>query len=421
MNQVTHPQPQLVSPPSAHCFFGYYDKCPWNGVQDAILYHRVDFIDRHPEPEDDAEILLHDLGKDEPRVVGTTNAWNFQMGSSLQWIGPDYERFSYNDRDEGTLVARVLDADGNSLRTLDSPLYTASPAGGEALTLNFERLQSVRSGYGYASVDSPGAVEDLPCGDGLFRVDLDSGLRELIVSLERLAAVEPVQSMDDGVHWLNHVTYSPSGDRVAFLHRWKLGDGGIYTRLFTVRPDGSDLRLIADSGKVTHYTWQSDSRIVAWSRSESSISEASKQGLFEYPGLAFVVNIIRRIDVPSWIRQNVFGDQYYVYDVEEVTRDPVGSDVFDSDGHPTFEPNGRWMVTDTYPDSDNERWLFLFDFETGERVDIGSLRSRPTIDSTPFRCDLHPRWNRSGTHVCFDSTHEGYRGVYVCDVSDIMK
>ncbi len=36
-----------------------------------------------------------------------------------------------------------------------------------------------------------------------------------------------------------------------------------------------------------------------------------------------------------------------------------------------------------------------------------------------WRCDLHPRWNRSGTQVSFDSVHTGDRQVYVVDLSDL--
>jgi hypothetical protein len=41
-------------------------------------------------------------------------------------------------------------------------------------------------------------------------------------------------------------------------------------------------------------------------------------------------------------------------------------------------------------------------------------------DSTG-RCDLHPRWNRDGTQVCFDSAHEGERQVYAIDVRDAVR
>jgi len=38
-----------------------------------------------------------------------------------------------------------------------------------------------------------------------------------------------------------------------------------------------------------------------------------------------------------------------------------------------------------------------------------------------MRCDLHPRWSRQGTQVCFDSVHEGPRQMYVCDVSAVVQ
>jgi len=421
MNPDVHESAKLLSPASDHCFFGYYDKSPWSGDERRLLYHRVDFRDRQPTSEDVSEILLHDLGSGQPTVVGRTTAWNFQMGSSLQWLGPDYDRFAFNDREEGSFVARIHSEDGDRLHTIDSPLYAADPKGGSAITIDFGRLQRTRQGYGYPPSNQLDDLADVPVDDGLYWIPLPNGEAELVVSIDRLASADPVPSMEDGAHWINHISYSPSGERVAFLHRWELVDGGMYTRLFTVRPDGSDLDMLVDSGKVTHYAWQSDTSIVAWSRSESSISEASKQGLFKYPIVSQAVNLVRRVEVPSWIRQNVIGDQYYRYDVEDGTSEPVATGVLNRDGHPSFTRDGRWMVTDTYPNSTDERQLLLYEFESSERFGVGSFRSCPAIDSTPFRCDLHPRWNRTGTHVCFDSLHEGHRGVYLIDVSDLTQ
>ena len=40
----------------------------------------------------------------------------------------------------------------------------------------------------------------------------------------------------------------------------------------------------------------------------------------------------------------------------------------------------------------------------------------------PYRCDLHPRFNREGTAVCIDSTHQGMmRQLYVVDVAEIAQ
>lgn len=32
------------------------------------------------------------------------------------------------------------------------------------------------------------------------------------------------------------------------------------------------------------------------------------------------------------------------------------------------------------------------------------------------RCDLHPRWNKKGDKICFDSVFEGHRGVYIIEI-----
>ena len=38
-----------------------------------------------------------------------------------------------------------------------------------------------------------------------------------------------------------------------------------------------------------------------------------------------------------------------------------------------------------------------------------------------LRCDLHPRWSRGNTMVCFDSTHELSRQIYVVDVKELVE
>ena len=37
---------------------------------------------------------------------------------------------------------------------------------------------------------------------------------------------------------------------------------------------------------------------------------------------------------------------------------------------------------------------------------------------TDVRCDLHPRWNRKGNAITFDSTHEGFRGIYRVELTE---
>ena len=64
--------------------------------------------------------------------------------------------------------------------------------------------------------------------------------------------------------------------------------------------------------------------------------------------------------------------------------------------------------------------LMLYKLSNGRRYDLNRFHS-PKQFTGPVRCDLHPRWNRDGTQVCFDGCHEPTRQVYVVDVSEVVK
>ena len=95
---------------------------------------------------------------------------------------------------------------------------------------------------------------------------------------------------------------------------------------------------------------------------------------------------------------------------------------FPDNGHCTWRAGDpRWMLTDSYEDTDFNRHLFLYDHDRSELVEIGSFYSVPETCETGYRCDLHPRWGHSGNRVCIDSTHENAeRQMYVIDVSSVV-
>ena len=89
------------------------------------------------------------------------------------------------------------------------------------------------------------------------------------------------------------------------------------------------------------------------------------------------------------------------------------------DGHCTFSADKKWMLTDSYPwPADYSRRIYLRNNETGIVHLVGVFKSDPTLPG-PCRCDLHPRLSADNKTICFDSVHEGKRGVYLIDVSKI--
>jgi Tol biopolymer transport system component len=78
-------------------------------------------------------------------------------------------------------------------------------------------------------------------------------------------------------------------------------------------------------------------------------------------------------------------------------------------------PPGKKLLYDTYPNRKGVRTLYLFDVETDSPEVVGEFYAHPELDGE-IRCDLHPRFNRAGSTVSFDSVHEGARHIYTFDV-----
>ncbi|NPV08782.1 MAG: hypothetical protein HPY83_12585 [Anaerolineae bacterium] len=367
-------------------FFGYYDKCPWDATGRYLLSLRVAFMHRPPTPEDIAVIGMVDLERDRAwRPLAETTAWNWQQGTHLQWLGSAPDRLiAFNTRQRDHYAACVLDVHSGESRLLPRPIYALSADGRQAVTLNFSRVARTRPGYGYVGVPDPWAGDRAPAEDGIYWMDLESGESRLIVSLRQISQIEPEPDMDGAEHWFNHLQFNPSGSRFLFLHRWRDPRGGPFrqTRLYTARPDGSDLVLLERSGLVSHFDWRDDDHILAWSRHRGEA-------------------------------------HFHLYRDRSDQVEVVGADTLPQDGHCSYSPDRQWILNDTYPDRETrERTLMLYHPESNTRVDVGRFYAPPELDGE-FRTDLHPRWSRDGTQVCFDSAHEGERQVYLMDVSDI--
>jgi hypothetical protein len=379
-------QLRRVTDPPNHHFFGYYEKSPWNADESLILTHEVEFQDRRPTATNAAGICLVEPKTDEIERVAETHAWDFQQGSMLQWLGPEFQkRFVYNDRDpEKGYVARVHDVDSGHVRTVESPVYAIGPAGETAFTLDFDRLDVTRPGYGYAPLEStPETMAPHPQDEGVYGVDFATDTAELLVSLADLSNYEPVESFDHGLHWVNHIQPSPSGERVAFIHRSETPDDSRWLdRLFVMDADGSDLTCL-NAGFVSHYEWRTNDELFAWTD-----------------------------------RDNQRG--FYLYDLSGGGAKAVGQGVLPSDGHCSFMRDGEWLLLDGKDGSGEgtalEQRVCIYEWDTRNLTELCRVQCPPVRDGS-LRCDLHPRWDRSGEKVCFDSTHERSRQMYVADVS----
>jgi glycosyltransferase involved in cell wall biosynthesis len=95
---------------------------------------------------------------------------------------------------------------------------------------------------------------------------------------------------------------------------------------------------------------------------------------------------------------------------------------FSNDGHPSYSPDGKLIVTDSYPDRTRVASINVMDGDERKLKSTTVARVfAPFKYDNDVRCDLHPRWNRAGNRVCFDSVFEDHRGLYVVNLIEQMK
>lgn len=381
-----YPVARAVTRGPRHHFFGYYDKCPWDASGKYMLGLETSFIDRPPKPEDRAIIGLIDLTDNNRwQRIAETSAWNWQQGTMLQWLlTPPQRLIIYNDRQGGRFISIIRDVNTGESRTLPLPIYTISKNGKSALSLNFARLHQTRPGYGYNGLPDPWENELYPEKDGIYWMDLSTGEHHLIISLKQVVSIRHNPSMNNTKHWFNHLLFSPDDTRFIFLHRWRRQGGGHWTRMFTASTDGSDIYCVSDHEMVSHFDWYNPKQILAWAR---------RYGM---------------------------GNRYFLFTDRTDQLKVLGEGILTCDGHCSYSPDRRWILTDTYPDNEDIRNLILYRSSDKHRVDIGRFFSSKNLKGE-IRCDLHPRWSRDGRKVCIDSVHKGERQVFVIDVSKIIQ
>lgn len=386
---VSHLPARAVTSGDSH-FFGYYDKCPWSADGRFLLAGRVGFEGRRSTEADVMTIGVIDPATNAFRPIGETTAWNWQQGTMLQWL-PNGEVLYNIRKADGTLGAEIVDPTTGQRRQLPRPVYCVSPNGREAISLDFHRLQTLRPGYGYPPAREIGAHNLAPDDVGLWRMDLATGEHRLIFSIAQAKAFQPLAAFENVAHWFNHATYNPDGSRFVFLHRRHTEPGVTHwqTRLLTIRPDGSDLYLLADHGMTSHFHWRDPQHLLAW-----AIHDDGRGARRAY-----------------WVMKD-----------QTQSVQAIGEGVLTVDGHMTYSPDGQWLLTDEYPaPGRTDQPLLLYHLPTGERIEVGRFEAPLSGNWSEFRCDLHARWNHDGTQVCFDSAHSGRRQVYVMDVSSIVR
>jgi hypothetical protein len=375
---------QITNNSSEHFFASYYGINSWSKDQRYVTVLQTDIKSKLPDENEPATLGLVDIKTKGFIPLTQTRAWNFQEGCMAHWLGtsPD-SLIIYNDLRQGKYVSVILNVHtGKEIKTIQYPVSAVSPDGKEAVSLNFSRLRITRTDYGYGGEgqDSKPNIQ-FPDDDGLFLVNLASGEAKLIVSIKQIMEMVP-EIKKEGIEYFAHTRFSREGTKIFWLAR-AIPERN--TTAFTVNRDGTNLqRCFPDNWGGSHFDWLNDNELMI---------TATFQGK-QYAHILFTV-----------------GEQNYKR---------LGNGLLDYDGHGTFSPDGKWMVTDTYPESGlREQKIYLMDMSTQAVLPLGRFVEPEefTAGSGYWRCDIHCRWSPDGNMIGFNSTCSGSRQVYIYNLT----
>lgn len=369
---------QITQGPKHH-YFGYIGQSrtsPWNANGRYLLALQVGFQDRMPGANDAADICLLDARDNYAiRVVDQTCGWNPQQGTMFYWNPAHPEtQFFFNDRDRRTgkifTVLFDITADGGKGKRIreyrfdDTPVANGGVAqnGGYFTAINYARMARLRPVTGYPDAWDWTKGVGAPADDGIFRVDIETGQKRLIVSFAQLkeALRGTVEKLEARHLFINHTLNNRNNDLIYFFCRADFEqqvNGPRVNAVFTVRPDGSEL--------TRHQTF-----------------------IGGHPEWGWGAQII-----------GSHGDKQVVYDAagKKIVDSLGGKDVFPNpEGDIALSADGSWFVN-SHREGEHHHYTFLH------------LATRRIVKSPPvflanwtrgaLRLDPAPTWNRTSDAI----------------------
>lgn len=365
----------------------YYDIPVFDRTGRFLAAHRMGFEDRWMKADDSVQVGMVDWKNGGFEPVGETTAWSWQQGPLAQWI-PRSDRLVWNTRDGDGFNARMFDRRTGQTRSLPRTVYALDPKGACALSVNMARIDKARPGYGYAGGAGGRLDESAPGDDGVWRMDLDTGRCELVLSLRRAAeflksALDPEQARRHRdvpqLYWFNHVKLSPDGKRFTVKLRWRVKNlqqpwRGAQSVSLTCGIDGEDLRFLIQGG--SHVMWLNDRELICWAQPRSRLVRLEDASHGQHV---------------SDIRPDLFEKNIHI--------------------HPLAARPGRYIYDTPYSE---EVSVCAYDEGSGETETLASFSNhRPKHG--PFRCDLHPVPAPDGDGVVVTSLHDGGRQIYAIE------
>lgn len=416
-------------------WFGYYNYDTLNLDNTRMLCNRSKKELLKIQKGETIELGYYDISKGEWHKIGETDSWNWQQGAMMQWLpGKGNEsRIIYNCSRNGHLTSSIHDIITKQNIDIDWPIYGITPDGKKSISLDLERSYWCRA-YHYqsvANIEKDGRVVE---GDGIFEIDLEKNIRRLLIDIKDVIALDPDNDFDEMKHWVEHIMINPKGTRFCFLHRYSpIGNVLQYrTRVCVANIDGSGLQVIPgwNTYMWSHFGWQGSDNFAIYTYKRPSFYKkmeaplANKGQTMKKTSAImhvrkFAIGIKKMIPI-AWLKMILPKNDYYQhyvidsdgqYKLESEWKQPY----FNVDGHPSFTSDGKYMLTDSYPDQNNSRRFIVYNTENQKGVVIANMPENSLKGNAP--CDLHPKLSHDNQYVVFDSTSSGKHTMLLFNIN----
>jgi len=284
----------------------------------------------------------------------------------------------YNVCENGRFMTVTHNFRTGEKKYTDRATACVSPDGKWGLAVNFGRIYDFRPGYGYAGFEDVGKDVKAPADDGVYLVDMESGKSKLLCSYADIAPVSGFDTRSAKI-LVNHITFNTTSDRFVMLVRNFMTEEAPYwlTSMMIGDLEGK-VHTVLEKTYVSHYFWISPDRILA-----HCTVEGEKKSMYS-------------ISVTDG--STVEYDMPYFY----------GN--YNPDIHCNTSPDGAYIIGDGYP-IDGYRYLMAYNVSTGESRELFRVKTETPNGLVDIRCDLHARFVWNGTHISFDTVHNGRREI----------
>ena len=203
------------------------------------------------------------------------------------------------------------------------------------------------------------------------------------------------------------------------------------TRICIANIDGSGLQIIPGWNDYmwSHFGWHGDNSFSIYSykrpalyksfdvKTTSNIRSRRTSAKKAIHAIALAVkNMIPRKFITSVLANNTFYQHYIINEegfffLESQWIKPY----FNVDGHPSFTSDGKYMLTDSYPDENNNRRYIVYNTENQKGLVIAYMPENHLAGNSA--CDLHPKLSHDNKYIVFDTTSSAKHSMMLFELN----